>query len=139
LPNSADAAERFEWLVIFVFVGVFCAALAVRSFYPRRKENLDLFLFIFDGMGKTWAFIGENEGKIFERRTTGEVKNRIFERGRAGKTRLAKGYLGLQGTWHEREGMGKGEGALSGREELEGDFRRNGDSSINFAIQGITG
>jgi hypothetical protein len=60
LPNSADAAERFEWLVIFVFVGVFCAALAVRSFYPRRKENLDLFLFIFDGMGKTWAFIGEN-------------------------------------------------------------------------------
>jgi hypothetical protein len=50
----------------------------VRSFYPRRKENLDLFLFIFDGMGKTWAFIGENEGKIFETRTTGEVKNRIL-------------------------------------------------------------
>jgi hypothetical protein len=57
---------------------VFCAALAVRSFYPRRKENLDLFLFIFDGRGKTWAFIGENALKIFESGTTGEVENGIF-------------------------------------------------------------
>jgi len=53
----------------------------------------------------------------------------------AEETWLAKDYLGLQGTWHEREGMGKGEGALSGREELEGDFKRNGDSSVNSAIQ----
>ena len=66
LPNSADAAERFEWLVIFVFVGVFCAALAVRSFYPRRKKNLDLFLFIFDGRREKADFIGENALKIFE-------------------------------------------------------------------------
>jgi hypothetical protein len=67
LPNSADADERSEWLVIFVFVGVFCAALAVRSFYRGRKENLDLFLFIFDGRGKTCGFIGENAQKFLIR------------------------------------------------------------------------
>ena len=55
----------------------------------------------------------------------------------AGKTRLAKGYLGLQGSWNEREGMGKGEGTLSGREELEGDFKRNGDNPINSTVQGF--
>jgi hypothetical protein len=66
-PNTLDADERFEWLVIFVFVGVFCAALAVRSFYPLRKENLDLFLFIFDGRGKTCGFIGENAQKFLIR------------------------------------------------------------------------
>jgi hypothetical protein len=60
-PNTLDADERFEWLVIFVFVGVFCAALAVRSFYPRRKENLDLFLFIFERVDERPDFIGENE------------------------------------------------------------------------------
>jgi hypothetical protein len=48
-------------LSFVVFVGVFCAALAVRSFYPRRKENLDLFLFIFDGRREKADFIEENE------------------------------------------------------------------------------
>ncbi len=34
--------------------------------------------------GKRADFIGENAGKIFERRTTGEAENRIFERGKRG-------------------------------------------------------
>jgi hypothetical protein len=52
LPNSADADERSEWLVILVFVGVFCAALAVRSFYTSSKRKEDLFSFIFKAGGK---------------------------------------------------------------------------------------
>jgi len=35
-------------------------------------------------------FIGENEGKIFESGTTGEVKNRIFEGEERGKLDLRK-------------------------------------------------
>jgi len=35
----------------------------VRSFYPRRKLNRDLFLFIFDGRREKAGFIGENGGK----------------------------------------------------------------------------
>ena len=70
-------------------------------------------------------------------KTTGEKND--WRKGKRGKTRLAKDYLGLQGTWHEREGMGKGEGTLSGWKELEGDFRRNRDSPINSAIQSFKG
>jgi hypothetical protein len=88
---------------------------------------------------KKAGFIGENERKIFEREATGDAKIEILREGKRGKTRLAKGYLGLQGTWHEREGMGKGEGTLSGWKELEGDFRRNGNSSVNSAIQSFKG
>ena len=57
-PNALDAADRFEWLVIVVFVGFFCAALAVRSLYRRRNKILELFLFIFEEGGKTWGFAG---------------------------------------------------------------------------------
>jgi hypothetical protein len=35
--------------------------------------------------------------------------------------------------------MGKGQGALFGWQVVESDFRRNGDSSVNSAIQGFTG
>ena len=73
-------------------------------------------------------FIGENAGKINSRKATGEGELR-------GKTRLAKDYLGLQGTWHEREGMGKGEGTLLGREVMESNFKRNGNSSVNSTVQ----
>ena len=52
---------------------------------------------------------------------------------------LAGHYLALQGTWHERKAMGKGKVALLGREVMESNFKRNGNSSVNSAIQGITG
>jgi hypothetical protein len=39
---------------------------------------------------KNAGFIGGNEGKIFETRTTGEVENRIFESGRAELQRTAQ-------------------------------------------------
>ena len=35
--------------------------------------------------------------------------------------------------------MGKGEVALSGWKELEGNFRRNGNSSVDLAIQSFKG
>ena len=83
-------------------------------------------------------FILRESGKVRihwgKRGKTKEGKGEQGEEGKRGKTRLAKRYLGLQGTWHEREGMGKGEGTLSGRKELEGDFRRNGNSSVNSAV-----
>jgi hypothetical protein len=102
----------------------------------ERGERVKInFVFSFERIGEKAGFIGENEGKIFETRTTGEVQFGVL----SGETWLAKDYLGLQGTWHEREGMGKGEGTLSGREVVESDFRRNGDSSINSAVQSITG
>ena len=81
-------------------------------------------------MGFCWG----KRAKIFDRGTTGDAKIENLRGGKRGKTRLAKGYLGLQGTWHEREGMGKGESSLFGWKELEGDFRRNGDSSVNSAV-----
>ena len=56
------------------------------------------------------------------------------ERERKRKGRIAKGYLGLQGIWHEREAMGKGKGTLLGGEVVEGNCRRNGDNSINSAV-----
>jgi hypothetical protein len=68
---------------------VFCAALAVRSFYPRRKENLDLFLFIFDGRGKTWAFIGENALKFL--RAERLAKSKMGFLGRRNGPSQAKG------------------------------------------------
>jgi hypothetical protein len=46
-----------------------------------RKENSNKY---FRMRGKRADFIGENAGKIFERRTTGEAENRIFERGKRG-------------------------------------------------------
>jgi hypothetical protein len=46
----------------------------VRSFYPRRKENLDLFLFIFDGRGKRCGFIGENAQKFLRAESLAKLK-----------------------------------------------------------------
>lgn len=69
-----------------------------------------------------------NEGKLTASRL-----------GMAGKTGIAKGYLGTQGTWREREAMGKGQGVVLGGEVMEGDFKRNGTKSVNANVQGIKG
>ena len=61
------------------------------------------------------GFIGENEGKIFERGTTGDAKIEFLRGGNGGKTRLAKGYLGLQGSDDESGTMDESEEPLSGR------------------------
>ena len=53
--------------------------------------------------------------KIFDRGTTGEVNFRFLRGGKRGKTRLAKGYLGLQGTGDESGTMDESKEPLSGR------------------------
>jgi hypothetical protein len=64
-----DAADRFEWLVIFVFVGIFCAALAVRSFYTLPKKKEDLFSFIFKVGGRHGR---QGESKINRKKSEGK-------------------------------------------------------------------
>lgn len=59
--------------------------------------------------------------------------------GEKGKTGIAKGYLGTQDTWREREAMGKGQDPLLGGEVMESDFKRNGTKSVNANVQGVTG
>jgi hypothetical protein len=49
----------------------------------RRKENSRKYF----RQGETWGFIGENEGKIFERGTTGDAKIENLRGGKRGKTR----------------------------------------------------
>ena len=74
----------------------------------RRKENSNKY---FRMRVKRAGFIGENEGKIFETRTTGEVENRIFgakERGKLAlrKTTLACKVLGMKGkAWEKAKAL----------------------------------
>jgi len=58
-----------------------------------RKENSNKY---FRMRVKKAGFIGENEGKIFETRTTGEVENRIFGSGRVELQAVAIGALNRQ-------------------------------------------
>ena len=45
---------------------------------------------------------------------------------------LADRYLGKQGTWREKQGMGNREAALSGEQIMEGNLRRNWTKSVDF-------
>jgi hypothetical protein len=67
----------------------------------RVKEKNKLIL----KAGRKGRIHWGKRGEINSRKTTGEGENRIFESGRAGKTRLAKGYLGLQGSDDETGAM----------------------------------
>lgn len=111
---------------------------AVRLGEPKKTVNK-----IYFGKVKTRCFPRKNGAKfILDGMETGRGKAgklTASRLGMAGKTGIAKGYLGLQGTWHEREAMGKGEGALSGRKVMEGDFKRNGTEPINSNVQSFTG
>lgn len=77
--------------------------------------------------------------KIFDRGTTGGVKNRFFERGKRGKTRLAKGYLGLQGSDDETGAMDESEKPLPCGQNMESDFKRLGAESVNTTFESLTG
>ena len=75
--------------------------------------------------------------KIFESGTTGEVENGVFGGGRAGKTRLAKGYLGLQGSDDETGAMDESEKSLPCGEDVGSDCRRFEAQSVNLAFESL--
>ena len=78
------------------------------------------------------GFIGENEGKRRKEKATGEE-------GKRGKTRLAKGYLGLQGSDDESGTMDESEEPLPCGEDLESDCRRNRTKSGDSIVQSFKG
>lgn len=74
---------------------------------------------IFSGEGNArfyWGF------SIFEITWWGRTFN-VLGGETGGKARLAKGYLGTQGAWREKEGMGNGKAALPREQIMEGYFR----------------
>lgn len=56
-----------------------------------------------------------------------------------GKTGIAKGYLGLQGTRHDKGAMDESEKPLSCRENMESDFKRLGIESVNATFESLKG
>jgi hypothetical protein len=64
---------------------------------------------IFLGKGKTVGFAQENGGKIFERGTPGEVKNRFLRRGNEGitsRTLKAATKAAMRHAWRSRAKCG---------------------------------
>ena len=61
----------------------------------------------------------------------------ILRGGKRGKTRLAKGYLGLQGSDDESGTMDESKEPLSSGEDVEGDCKRNGTKSGDSIVQGV--
>lgn len=56
-----------------------------------------------------------------------------------GKTGIAKGYLGLQGTRHDKGAMDESKESLPCREDMESDFKRLGIESVNATFQSLKG
>ena len=75
--------------------------------------------------------------KIFERGTTGDAKIENLRGGKGRKTRLAKGYLGLQGSEDETGAMDESKEPLSSGEDVESNCRRNGTKSGDSIVQGV--
>ena len=98
----------------------------------ERGERVKEYFRLFSMEGEKWAFAQENEG-------IDSVKIGRLDSVKIGKRAIATGYLGLQGTWHEREAMGKSKGSVFGWQVMEGNFRRNGTEPINSNVQGFTG
>ena len=55
------------------------------------------------------------------------------------KRRIAKGYLGLQGTGDETRAVDESEKPLSCGENMESDFKRLGIESVNATFESLTG
>ena len=75
--------------------------------------------------------------KIFERRKTGGVDFEILRGEMERKGRIAKGYLGLQGTGDESGTMDESEKPLPCGEDLESNCRRLGTKSVNATFESL--
>lgn len=58
---------------------------------------------------------------------------------KAGKTGIAKGYLGLQGTRHDKGAMDESKESLPCGEDMESDFKRFGIESVNATFESLKG
>lgn len=136
--ESAGIATETGWAVamesamaarMVSFTGTECVRIG-----PQSKEILKNF-----ESGKTGVLLGFFD---FSRTTGGEHfkilngENLVFG---GWKTGIAKGYLGTQGTRHDKGAMDESEKLVSCGEDMESDFKRLGIESVNVTFQSLTG